>query len=181
MYEYLDKRYALALYEIAEGKGKVKEYLEELQQVVDIIDKDTKFLEIIRHPEVSTFEKKRMFMEIFKNRVSEDILSFLLVLIEKGRISQLDGKLKEMKNIYLEKHDTVVAKVKTVIPLEDNERKDLTQKLEKKFNKKVLIEEEIDPSIIGGVYVDVDNEVIDGTVKSKLSEMKKIMLKGEQR
>ncbi|MEY7999308.1 F0F1 ATP synthase subunit delta [Clostridium sp. Mt-5] len=181
MYEYLDRRYALALYEIAEGKGKVKEYLEELQQVVDIIDKDTKFLEIMRHPEVSTSEKKRMFTEIFKDRVSEDILSFLLVIIEKGRINQLDGKLKEMKNIYLEKHNTVVAKVKTVIPLEDNERKTLIQKLEKKFNKKVLIEEEIDPSIIGGVYVDVDNEVIDGTVKSKLSEMKKIMLKGEQR
>ncbi|CAB1253980.1 F0F1 ATP synthase subunit delta [Clostridium sp. MT-14] len=181
MYEYLDRRYALALYEIAEEKGKVKEYLEELKQVVDIINKDTKFLEIMEHPEVSTADKRRMFTEIFKDRVNKDILSFLLILIDKGRIKQLDGKLKEMKDIYLGKHNTVVAKVKTVIPLKDNEKKDLIQKLEKKFNKKILIEEEIDPSIIGGVYVDVNNEVIDGTIRSKLSEMKKIMLKGEQR
>ncbi|MCI1945310.1 F0F1 ATP synthase subunit delta [Clostridium luticellarii] len=181
MYEYLDRRYALALYKIAEEKGKVKEYLEELKQIVDVINSDAEFVEIVKHPEVSTSEKKKMFTEIFKDKVDEDILSFLLVLIEKGRINQLGSKLKEMQDIYLKKHNTVIAKVKTVIPLEDNERKDLTQKLERKFNKKVLIEEEIDPSIIGGVYVDVDNEVIDGTIKSKLSEMKKIMLKGEQR
>jgi F-type H+-transporting ATPase subunit delta len=113
--------------------------------------------------------------------VNEDILSFLLVLIEKDRINEIDGKLREMENIYLESNNTVKAKVKTVIALNDDERNTLIEKLEKKFNKKVLIEEEIDPSIIGGVYVEVNNEVIDGSIRSKLSEMKKIMLKGEQR
>ena len=181
MYEYLNRRYALALYEIAEGKGKVKEYLDELEQVVNAINKDTEFLKIMEYPEISTADKKKMFTEIFKGKINEDIFSFLLVLIEKGRIDQLNEKFKEMKDIYLEKHNTVVAKVKTVIPLQESEKKNLKQKLEKKFNKKVLIEDEIDPNIIGGVYIDVNNGVIDGTIRSKLSEMKKIMLKGEQR
>ncbi|ADK13330.1 MULTISPECIES: F0F1 ATP synthase subunit delta [Clostridium] len=181
MHEYLDRRYALALYKIGEEKGKVKEYLEELRQVVAAIKGNSKFLEIMEHPEVSTSEKKKMFTEIFKDKVNEDILSFLLVLIEKDRINEIDGKLREMENIYLESNNTVKAKVKTVIALNDDERNTLIEKLEKKFNKKVLIEEEIDPSIIGGVYVEVNNEVIDGSIRSKLSEMKKIMLKGEQR
>lgn len=181
MYEYLDRRYALALYKIGEEKGKVEEYLEELKDVADIINNNTQFVEFIEHPEISTVEKKKTFINVFKGKINEDVLSFLLILIDKGRINQLYSKLREMGKIYLENHNTVIATVKTVIPLEDDERETLTEKLKKKFNKEVLIKEELDPEIIGGVYVEVDNMVIDGTVKSKLSEMKKIMLKGEQR
>ncbi|WP_416175782.1 F0F1 ATP synthase subunit delta [Clostridium sp.] len=177
MYEYLDRRYALALYEIAEEKGKVKEYLDELESVVKTIKNNSKFLEIIEHPKVSTSQKKQIFTEIFKDRIDDDVFSFLMVLIEKNRIYDIDGKLREMKNIYLEKHNTVIAKVKTVVPLKDDEKSALIKKLENKFKKKVLIEEEIDPTIIGGVYVEINNEVIDGTIRSKLSEMKKIMLR----
>ncbi|MCH3965289.1 MAG: F0F1 ATP synthase subunit delta [Clostridium sp.] len=177
MYEYLNRRYALALYKIGEEKGKVEEYLEQLKQVVSIIEANSAFVEIIKDPEISTLEKKNMFTDVFKDKIDDDVFSFLLILIEKGRINDIGGKLREMENIYLEKHDTVVAKVKTVIPLTDDERKTLKDKLEKKFNKKVLIKSELDPSIIGGVYINIDNQVMDGTIKSKLSEMKKIMLR----
>lgn len=177
MYEYLNRRYALALYKIGEEKGKVEEYLEQLKQVVSIIEENPAFVEIIKDPEISTLEKKNMFTDVFKDKIDDDVFSFLLILIEKGRINDIRGKLREMENIYLEKHDTVVAKVKTVIPLTDDETKTLKDKLEKKFNKKVLIKSELDPSIIGGVYINVDNQVMDGTIKSKLSEMKKIMLR----
>lgn len=179
MYEYLDRRYALALYKVAEEKGKVEEYLEELRAVVALIKNDSNFLEVIRHPQVSTLNKKKLFNDIFQGKIDEDLLSFLLVLIDKGRILQLEGKLKEMEKINLEKSNTVVAKIKTVISLQDEEKKALIEKLEKKYSKKVLLEEEIDSSILGGVYVEVNNEVIDGTVKSKINEMKKLMLRRE--
>lgn len=177
MYEYLDRRYALAIYNIAEEKEKVKEYLEEFREVVKLIKNDPKLLEIVEHPEVSTTAKEKIFTDIFKGRVDDDIFSYLMILIQKDRIMSIENNFKEFENIYLEKNNTVVAKVKTVIPLKPDEEKELINKLEKKFNKKVLIKAELDSSIIGGVYVDIDNEVIDGTIKSKLSEMKKIMLK----
>ncbi|AWI07655.1 F0F1 ATP synthase subunit delta [Clostridium drakei] len=177
MYEYLDRRYALALYEIAEEKGKVEQYLQELREIVALINEDKDFMGLIEHPQVSTSSKKELFIKVFKDKVDEDLLAFLLVLIEKGRILQLEGKLKQMESIYLEKNKTAVAKVKTVIALQDDEKKNLVLQLEKKYSKKILLEEEIDESIIGGVYVQVGNEVIDGTVKSKIDEMKKLMLK----
>jgi len=71
------------------------------------------------------------------------------------------------------------AHVKTVIPLEEEDRKNLKEKLEKKYNKEIILKEEIDKSIIGGVYVRVGDDVIDGTIKSKLNEMKRIMLRTE--
>lgn len=84
-----------------------------------------------------------------------------------------------MENIYLEKHNTLKAKVKSVIPLTEEQRNRLNDKLQGKYNKKIIIEEEIDKSIIGGLYVRVGNDVIDGTLKSKLHEMKELMLKRE--
>jgi F-type H+-transporting ATPase subunit delta len=177
MYEYLDRRYALAIYKVAEESGKVEKYLDQLRNIVALINGNEDFQELIRHPQVSTSSKKKLFEQVFKGKIEDDLLAFLFILIDKGRILQLEGKLRQMERIHLEKGNKVIAKVKTVIALTDEEKKSLVEKLEAKFSKKVLLEEEIDSSIIGGVYVQVGNEVIDGTVKSKLDEMKKLMLK----
>lgn len=179
MYEYLDRRYAFALYEVAEEKDKVEEYIEELKQVCSIIDANPDFYGIIKHPQISTNKKKKMFTSIFKGKIDEDLLSFLLILIEKDRILFLKEKLQQMENIYLEKHNTLKAVVKSVVPLTEEERNKLNEKLHRKYDKKIIIEEEIDKSLIGGLYVRVGDDVIDGTIKSKLTEMKQLMLKRE--
>lgn len=179
MYEFLDRRYALALYQVAEEKGKVQEYLDDLREICDFIDNDENFQEVIRHPQISTVEKKKLFTRIFEGQIDKDLLSFLIVLIEKGRIAFLREKLNEMENIYLEKHNTINVNVKSVIPLTSEQVENLTNKLQIKYNKKIIIEQEIDKSIIGGLYVKVGNDVIDGTIKSKLDEMKALMLKRE--
>ena len=179
MYEYLDRRYALALYRVAEEKGKVDQFMDEMKQIVELVEKDANLRLLIEHPQVSTSQKKALFETIFKGKIEDDILSFLNLLLEKGRILELSSMLTQMKGIYLEKHNTAIAEVKTVLPLLENEKEQLVQNLQKKFNKTITLKEEIDPAILGGVYVKVENEVIDGTVKSKIDEMKKIMLKRE--
>ena len=179
MYEYLDRRYALALYEVAEEKGKVDEYIQELEEICNLIDTNQDFYNIIKHPQISTTKKKEIFKSIFKNNLDDDILSFLLLLIDKDRILYLREKLDAMEKIKLERNNTVIAKVKSVIPLTKEEVSKLKDKLETKYKKKVIIEPEIDKSIIGGLYVMVGNEVIDGTIKSKLEEMKTLMLNRE--
>ena len=63
MYEYLDKRYALALYEIAEEKGKVDEFLGDLRAICNLIDQDKDFQEVIKHPQISTKKKKETFFK----------------------------------------------------------------------------------------------------------------------
>ncbi|MBP1743454.1 MAG: synthase subunit delta [Firmicutes bacterium] len=179
MYEFLDRRYALALYKVAEEKGKVDQFLAELKNIVELVDKDADFQMLIHHPSVSTENKKKLFENLFKGKVEEDVLSFLKVLLEKGRILEIGTMLKQMEIIYLEKHNTAIAEVKTVVPLLEEEKTQLVSNLQKKFNKTIILKEELDAGILGGIFVKIDNEVIDGTVKSKIEEMKKIMLKRE--
>ena len=177
MYEYLDKRYALALYTVAEEKGKVEEYLNDLREIVSLMKEDAEFLKVIKHPEISTSRKKKIFIKIFKGKIDEDLLSFLLILIEKDRILFTEEKLKEMEKIHLERNNTLMVEVKTVIPLQESERETLRTKLYNMYDKKIIFDEKLDKNIIGGVYIRVGDDVIDGTIKNKLQEMKKLMFK----
>ena len=177
MYEYLDKRYALALYTVAEEKGKVEEYLSDLREIVSHMKNDVEFLKVIRHPEISTSRKKRIFINIFKGNIDEELLSFLLILIEKDRILFTEEKLKEMEKIHLERNNTLLVEVKTVIPLQESEKERLRMKLYNMYDKKIIFDEKLDENIIGGVYIRVGDDVIDGTIRNRLDEMKKLMFK----
>ena len=64
MYEYLDRRYALALYEIAEQNNKVDEYLKDLKDVVNVITNNEDILNVLKHPEISTSRKKDIFLSL---------------------------------------------------------------------------------------------------------------------
>ena len=73
MYEYLDRRYALALYEVAEQKGKVDEYLGDLREICELIENNKDFFEVIKHPQIGTKQKKKTFINIFKGKIDEEI------------------------------------------------------------------------------------------------------------
>ena len=179
MYEYLDRRYALALYEVAEEHGKIEEYIEDLRFICDVIDNNKDFYDVIKHPQIGTKQKKKTFINIFKGRIDESLLSFLLILIEKDRILFIREKLNEMIKIHLDRNNTLTGIVKTTVPLTDEEFNTLISKLEKKYNKKIILEREIDPSILGGIFLKVNNEIMDGTVKLRLENLKKLMFSTE--
>jgi F-type H+-transporting ATPase subunit delta len=179
MYEYLDRRYALALYQAAEEKDKVEEYLKDLREICELIDNNKDFYEVIKHPQISTKRKKETFINIFKGNIDEELLSFLLILIEKDRILFLREKLNEFEKIDLERKNILRGIVKTTVSLKEDEFNSLISKLEAKYGKKVILEQVIDPTILGGIYVRINNEVIDGTVKLRLENLKKIMLSTE--
>lgn len=177
MYEYLDRRYALAIYQVAEKNGKVEEYMQELREIVDLIKTNEELSKVVKHPQITTSKKKKIFEEVFKGKIDDDLLSFLLLLIQKDRILYLEEKLKEMEKIHLEKQNIKVATIKTVIPLNEEEKSALIKKLENKYKKSILLKEEIDKGLIGGIYIRVGDDVIDGTIKAKFDEIKKIVMK----
>ncbi|AQS03051.1 F0F1 ATP synthase subunit delta [Clostridium beijerinckii] len=179
MQEYLEKRYALALYEIAEKNNKVDEYLRDLTDICDIFDENKEFYEVINHPKINTAKKKQLFTDLFKGKIDEELLAFMMILIEKDRILQLREILDQMEKIDLERRNTIRGIVKTVVPLLDEELEQLKAIFEKKYEKNIIFDTKIDKSLLGGVFVKVGNDIIDGTIKSKIDEMKELMLKKE--
>ena len=133
----------------------------------------------IKPEEITSIIKKEIFNDLFKGKIDEELLSFMIVLIEKGRILHLKEKLNQMEDIDLEKRNIIKGVVKTAIPLLSEELEQLKVIFEKKYDKTILFDTKLDKSLLGGVYVKVGNDVIDGTVKSKIEEMKDLMLKKE--
>lgn len=179
MYEYLDRRYALAIYEVAEKKGKVDEYLKDLREICDLIDNNQELKQVIRHPQINTTKKKQLFTDVFKGKIDDELLSFMIILIEKNRMLYLREKLDQMEKIDLERKNIIKGVVKTAIPLLPEELEKMKNIFEEKYDKIIIFDTEVDKSILGGVYVSVGNDVIDDTIKSKIEEMKEIMLKKE--
>ncbi|MBC8062638.1 MAG: F0F1 ATP synthase subunit delta [Clostridiaceae bacterium] len=179
MFEYLDRRYALAYYQVAEEKGKVEEYLQELRELIDLIITNTDIIQLTNNPQISTSRKKELMKDIFTDKVNDDLISFINILIDKKRIHTASGILAEAEKIHLEKKNTLVAHVKTVIALADTEKEELVRKLKVKYNKNILLEDELDESIIGGVYIKIGDDIIDGTLEYKLNQIKELMLKNK--
>ena len=177
MFEYLDRRYALAYYEVAEEKAKVEQYLQDFRELEKLILTNTDIIQLINNPQISSSRKQELMKDVFKGKVNDDLISFINILIDKKRIHTVSGILSETEKIYLEKKNTVVAKVKTVISLDAAEKEELITKLKVKYNKNILLEEELDDSIIGGVYIKIGDDIIDGTLKYRLNQIHELMMK----
>lgn len=176
MYEYLDRRYALALYNLGKEKNKVEKYIKEGKEIVSIIKSNKELKRLLYHPEISTWKKKEIFKEVFKGKIEDDVLNFILLLIEKDRILYFAEKIKEMEKIHLQKQNILIANVKSVIPLSEYEKKTLIKKLETKYSKKIILKEKLDKDLIGGMYIRIGDDVIDGSIKSQIEDIKSAIL-----
>lgn len=174
MYEFLDRRYALALYKICKENNKVERVLEQFKEIVYEMKSNEGLMKLIKHPQISKTDKKKIFTEIFQDKIEDELLGFLMLLIDKERILFLREKYEQFKLIDLEEKNTVIAVVRAVVPLSENQKDILKAKLEKMYNKTIIIKEEIDPTLIGGLMIMVGTDVIDGSIKEKLSELKEL-------
>lgn len=179
MQRFLDRRYALALYMIAKEQGLEKEFIDDLKEIESIIASNQELREIIENPRVSKIEKKKVFHSLFDGKTYDDIISFLCVLIDKGRILHISEKIRQLEMIDCEENNILEGVVKTAVPLSDVEYERLVKKLEVKYGKKVVLKRIVDEDLIAGVYVKVSDDVIDGTVKKKLDDMKFNMMKSK--
>lgn len=172
MYEHLDRRYALALYNTCTKANNVEIVLEQLEEIVNEFSNNEQVQKLLRNPQITKATKKKIFKEMFQDSIEEELLNFLLILIEKGRILYLKEKFYQLREIYFEHKNTVIAKVTSTIPLTESERVRLKENLEARYEKTVVIEEKIDTSIIGVAKVLIGDEAIDGSIIAKLNEIK---------
>jgi len=173
MYEFLDKRYALALYKIAKEKGKTEEYLNELVSINEDIEKCSDIEVILDHPKISTREKKELFMKIWKGKIEEDLMNFLLVLIEKKRIKFLKEKIDQYKIIHLEDNNILEVKICSSLELSKQQEERLISVLETKMGKKILLGKKIDKDLIGGCTLLYGDKYIDYSLCSRIERLNK--------
>lgn len=173
MAELVAKRYSNALFEAGLELDKLNIFKDELQSIVEIFDSENKLYKILEHPKISKNEKKELLDNLFKERISQELLNFLYVLVDKRR----EGNIKSIYSTFQEeynKHNGIVeVTVVTAIELDEERKEKLSKMLSEKMNKTIILKTSIDPDIIGGVMLKTNDKFIDGSVKGQLKEIEK--------
>jgi len=172
MAKLIAKTYSDALFEVGFEENKLDEFLQELTFVADTFKAYPEFFTIIRSPEINKGEKKEIITEIFRGKLSLEMLNFLKIIIDKNRIFYIEEIKREFERRVNDHKGIIKAVVYTVVPLSDEERGKLKEKLDKITGKNTEIVNKIDKDIVGGVLVRVGDKVIDGTIKARLDELK---------
>lgn len=169
------REYAEALFELALEDNNKENIFESLKSVIKEINAQDSYLEFLASPAIPVEERVKAINEAFDGYAEEKVVSFLCLLCEKGRIREIGECLEAFEELYLASENISTAEVTSAKALSDEEKQRLTEKLEKRFGKKFVIEYFVDSSILGGAVIKTDGVVFDGSLKKRLEGAKEVM------
>lgn len=169
------KEYGTALFSLALEENAKEEYFKALRTVKSLFDENEGYLDMLSSPALSVRARLSALDEVFKDTLPEYVLSFLKLLCEKGRIEKFDEAVKEFFELYNASEKIIDAKITSAADLSDDEKSRLISKLEKTRSCKINPEYITDPSLIGGITVEIDGKILDGSIRHRLREVKEVM------
>lgn len=176
MGKLISKRYAVALFELANENNSIDSINSEVELIYNSIKDDSEFLSILDHPIISGDEKFQLFKNIFGDNISDETLGLLSIVIKKNRENQILDILDNFIDLVKSYKGIVTAIVSSAMPLTNNQSEAIKQKLSKTLNKKIILEVNVVPELIGGLLINVNGKVIDNSIKKELINIKKNLI-----
>ena len=172
--ERISRRYAVALFRSVGGKLEV--YFEEAKQLLEVWRKEPGFSRLLLAPHLLTEEKKGFLERFLKGKAEPVWLGFFGLLIDKGRIGFFPQIAENFILLAEEARGIMRARVQTAVRLSPKEVESLKTKLEKKTNRQILLLPEVKPELLGGMVVILKDQIIDGSVRQRLNELREQLL-----
>lgn len=179
MAKLVSKTYGEALFEIAmeSGEDKAQELMDEILGIEAVLQQNPEFDELMKHPGIPKQEKLQVLKEVFKGRISEELESFLEVVISKERYRDLSNIFSYFVDRVKETKKIGVAHVTTAVELTEPQKSAIEAKLlETTSYKSMEMHYTVDAAIIGGMIVRINDRVVDSSVRTKLDGLKKQLL-----
>ena len=171
----ISKEYAEAIFTLACEEGCEDAVMTALDNVAAVFDQTPEYMELLTSPGIPLCERVGLLQTTFGQKMPEMVCSFLGLLCEKGRLRLFSFCRDEYRRLLHVRRAVVTAKVTSAVPLTEKERKSLIQQLQKKNGGTVRLSCEVDPSIMGGVIVEMEGAVIDGSLRRRLQQVKEVM------
>ena len=167
------KRYALALFELAQQHNQLTSVEEDLREVQVVFNENRELQVLLSTPKLSLDRKKEIIRELF-GKANPLVVNTLQVLIDRKRMNEIVEVGNEFTTLANEAQGIEDAKVYSTRPLTDEERSSISSAFAQKVGKQSLrIENVVDPSLIGGIRLQIGNRIFDSSVSSKLDRLKK--------
>lgn len=178
--ELIAKRWAEALMELAqENEGISKEdILDDLFEVNENIESSKELAEVLNNPSVSVEEKQIVLTKLFKSRLMPIVYNFLVTLNSKGRLGIIAAIAEEFRQELENLKNILRVDITSAIELNNDKKDEIRNKIAEKFKKDVIPDWKVDSDIIGGLILKFGETIIDNSVRHKLENISKTIIKG---
>ena len=170
-------RYAESLFDLAKEENQVTQYLDDIKLVGEVLDSDPQIVQFFNHVLIENDKKIQLLDQSFKGNVDQYVLNFLKLLVQSRRISYIDHIVPSYINLSNQYFGIEEGMIYTPYELTDQQIQDIEKAISQKENKKVTLKVSIDPSLLGGIKVQIANRIYDGTIKNKVEMLKKELLR----
>lgn len=169
-------RYAEAILMLAEEKGCLDYVKNDLATVSSTIIESKEFKNFLEHPLIKVKDKKDLIETAFTGKISPLVLNLIKILLDRRRMNIFLAVKNSFTKLFNKKFNIISAEITSAIPL-DQEIVDIIKgKLSQIVSKEVIISQKVDPAIIGGVIVRLEDNIIDGSVRGKLDKIQKLIV-----
>ena len=170
------KAYGRTLYDLAVECESVEQMLDEITVLRQAFEENPQFLTLMGTPNLTKEERIAIIDETFGGKVHIYLLNFLKVLVKNGASHEFIDAAKQFRNEYNWENGIETVTVVSAVALDAAQESELVGKLEKLTGKKIQLEKTVDPSVMGGIRLQMEGRQMDGTVKNKLDAIRSRLL-----
>jgi ATP synthase F1 delta subunit len=164
--------YAEALFDVAREKGKLDAVRDELAQFADAVDGDRELQVFFFSPYFSSAEKSAGLRRAVSG-ADPELLNFLELLIEKGRMPEVFRIRRELDELWKHENRRIDVTVTSAVPLEPAVVEKVGEEIERQTGQKVELASRVDDEILGGIVLQVGNKVLDASIRARLEKLRK--------
>lgn len=167
------KRYAQAVFSIALETNQLDTWLSDLSKIASL-GEDDEVIAWFENPRLPFDDKAKLLAQRFSD-ISPLALNLVYLLLSRGKLNMIGDIAEEYKGLFNSYRGIEQAQVTTAIPLEDEDKQKLAERLSTVLGKSVVLKAEVDDGIIGGIVARIGDKLLDGSTRSKLAALKKEM------
>lgn len=169
-----NKEYAEALFLLAAEEDRKEEMMAALTVMEEAFAENPTFLELLSSPAIPMEERLAIIEKTFSSLERHGV-SFLKILCERGYLHSFPEMTQTYRELMEEAGKVSTAQITSAVELTEEQKDALIQKLEKQCGHTVTAEHRVDESLLGGIVIEIDGKVIDGSLKTRLSDVKEVI------
>jgi F-type H+-transporting ATPase subunit delta len=167
--------YAQALLDVAKAEGHLTEVEDELFRFSRIIAGNDELRLAIANPGMPVDRRAAIVDELLEGRTLAITRAMAAFIVGAGRGHDFPAIVQRFVELSANSRDKVVAEVRTTTPLDDASQQKLAEALSRATGKQVEVKVAVDPTVLGGLVVEMGDTVMDGTVRHRLEQLKEML------
>jgi len=168
------KRYAQAAFELAVERNELQIWQESLRRISEITA-DTKLVAWLESPKIP-FDVKKGVLQQRLGELNPLALNLACLLVSKGRLRIAGDILQQYDRLVDAYHGIEHAQIVTALPLEEEDKQRLSRQLGEMMGRKIVIDAQVDPSVVGGFIAKIGDTLIDASTRNRLETLRKSLV-----